>query len=79
MLWEPAEFLLAALAPLHQGICVDCGARAMERSAEESLKATKELIANGYALAGLDACALCDEVTLVTRLRLPRSYRSELR
>jgi hypothetical protein len=75
MLSEAAEFLLAAFAPSPRGICVDCGARALERSREESLKATKELIANGYALAGLDACALCDEVTLVTRLRLPRSYR----
>jgi hypothetical protein len=74
MLSEAAEFLIAALAPLHQGICVDCGARVLERSREESLKATKELIANGYALAGLDACALCDEVKLVTRLRLPPSY-----
>src|SRR5262245_22918873 len=57
MLSEAAEFLLAALLPLHQGICVDCAARSMERSYEESLKATKELIANGYALAGLDTCA----------------------
>jgi hypothetical protein len=75
MLSEAAEFLIAALAPLHQGICVDCGARVLERSREESLKATKELIANGYALAGFDACALCDEVKLVTRLRLPSGYR----
>jgi hypothetical protein len=75
MLSEAAEFLLAAFGPLRQGICVNCGARALERSAEESLKATKELIANGYALAGFDACALCDEMTLVTRLRFPSSYR----
>jgi hypothetical protein len=74
MLSEAAEFLFAAFAPLPQGICVDCGARALERSREESLKATKELIANGYALAGYDACALCHEVTLVTRFRLPPSY-----
>jgi hypothetical protein len=71
MLSEAAELLLAALAPFHEGICVDCGARALERSREESSKATKELIANGYALAGFDACALCDEVKLVTRLRIP--------
>jgi hypothetical protein len=73
MLSEAAELLLAAFAPFHEGICVDCGAQALERSREESLKATQELIANGYALAGFDACALCNEVTLITRLRIPSS------
>ena len=72
MLSEAADFLLAALLPLHQGICVDCAARSMERSYEESLKASKELIANGYALAGLDTCALCNNLKLATRLRRQR-------
>jgi FixJ family two-component response regulator len=69
MLSEAAELLMSALAPLHQGICVDCGARVLERSREESLKATKELIANGYAFAGFDACEVCKEVAPITRLR----------
>ena len=75
MLSEAAEFLIAALAPLHQGICVDCAARALERSREESLKVTKELIGSGEALARFEACALCNELKPVTRLRLPSSYR----
>jgi len=76
MLSEAAEFLLAALAPLRQGICVACAARSMERSYEESLKATKELIANGYALARLETCALCNDDKPVTLLRRPPAYRS---
>ena len=71
MLSEAAEFLMAALAPLHEGVCVDCAARALECSREESLKATKELIANGYALAWIEPCALCDRTRPVTRLRPP--------
>ena len=46
----------------------------MERSYEESLKATKELIANGYALAGLDTCALCNNLKLATWLRRQRPH-----
>src|SRR5262245_17909126 len=75
MLSEAAEFLLAALAPLRDGICVDCAAHALEVSPEVSLKATKELIASGYALASLDICALCALRKMVTRLRAPLRHR----
>ena len=69
MLSEAAEFLVGALAHLHQGICVECGVWLLERSREESLKATKELIATGYALAVVGVCALCNNQKLTTLLR----------
>ena len=69
LLSEAAELLMSALVPLRRGVCVDCGARVLERSREESLKATKELIANGCALAGFDACEFCKQVEPLTRLR----------
>ena len=71
MLSEAADFLVGALTHLHQGICVECGASLLERSREESLRATKELITNGYALGVFGVCALCDEKKLTTLLRHP--------
>jgi len=78
MLSESGEFLLAALAPLHQGVCVDCAARALECSREESLKAAKELIANGYAHAWVESCALCNREKPVTRLRPVPPHRQAM-
>ena len=67
---EAADFLLAALWPLRGGICVDCAAtKVLMRSRDDSLKATKELILNGSALAILGTCDMCYGHGLLTRVR----------
>jgi len=69
---EHGRLLLGLLNPLDGGLCTKCVADALECSPEESLKATKNLISNGLALAKQDLCARCGEVQPVTRLRPSR-------
>jgi len=58
-----------ALTSQRRGMCVECGAQRRGCSREQSLKATKELIANGLALTELDHCAVCHRRTPLIRLR----------
>jgi CheY-like chemotaxis protein len=66
---EHARLLLGLLKPVRGSVCTKCVADALSCSPEESLKATKELISNGLALAHQGPCARCSEVRPVTRLR----------
>ena len=63
------EQLLGMLWALHNGICVSFSERMMERTREEALKATRELILNGKALAREAVCDICASPQLVTVLR----------
>jgi hypothetical protein len=47
MLSEAGEHLLGLISALRAGICVPCSAQMMERTREDALKATKQLILNG--------------------------------
>jgi hypothetical protein len=70
MISEAAELLLGALEPLRVGVCVDCAAtKVLFMSRETSVKATKELISTGHALAAIADCDMCDRTRPVTRLR----------
>ena len=76
MLSEPGELLLRDLSFFRGGMCVDCSAGLMGCTREISLKATKELILNGYALAEQGRCRLCARDQLITLLRDSRPSRS---
>ena len=72
MLSETAEFLLGALYGLRDGLCPACAANMKGCTREEMVKATKELILHGAALAESAACSACQHVGAVARLRQPR-------
>jgi hypothetical protein len=69
LLSEVGEQLLMMLAALPTGACVPCSAEMMERSRDDALEATKELILNGRALATTTRCDICGSSQLVTVLR----------
>ena len=66
---EQARLLLGLLKPVRGGLCINCVADSLPCSPEESLKATKELISNGLALAEQDPCSRCWKAQPVTCLR----------
>lgn len=72
MLSAGAEFLLGTLHGLHDVICPSCAATMMGCMREDMVKATKELIGHGLALAGSATCSACKRVQFVARLRLSR-------
>jgi len=69
---EHGSLLLGWLNPVSGGLCTNCVADALSCSREESLKATKELISNGLAVAERGPCALCLEVRPLTHRRRSR-------
>ncbi len=76
MLSEAGEHLLGLISALRAGICVPCSAQMMERTREDALKATKlkatkQLILNGKALATHARCDICASWQPVTVLRRP--------
>ena len=76
MVSEAGELLLRALSFYRGGMCVDCSATLMTCTREISLKATKELILNGLALAKPGRCRLCTRDQLITCLRDSRPIPS---
>src|SRR5262245_42519725 len=76
MLSEAGELLFRALSVFRKGMCADCAATLMTCTREISLKATRELILNGSALAEYGACRFCSSDQLITRLRDSRPTRS---
>jgi len=73
MISEAAELLLGALTPLRVGVCINCAAtKVLFTSRENSVRATKELISTGDALADIGECDMCARRMLLTRLRHPR-------
>ena len=80
MLSEMAEFLQGALREIHHGgVCPTCAATLMGSTREDMVKATKELILHGVALAQVDWCTVCNQTRLVAYLRRtrPRSAGGE--
>jgi len=71
VLSEQGHLLLGLLKPVRAGLCIDCVTNMLPCSPEESQKATKELISNGYALGEQGSCAQCCEMRPVTCLRRP--------
>jgi hypothetical protein len=74
MLSAAGEFLRGALSGLNAGLCPACAANMMGCMREDMVKATKELISHGLALAELAVCDACQKPTLVARLRSPRQF-----
>jgi len=69
VLSEQSVLLLGLLKPESEGLCIECVSVLLRCSPAESLKATKELISNGYAIGERGPCARCFENRLVTCLR----------
>ena len=69
VLSEQSVLLLGVLKPESEGLCIECVSVLLRCSPAESLKATKELISNGYAIGERGPCARCFEIRLVTCLR----------
>jgi len=69
VLSEQSVLLLGLLKPESEGLCIECVSVLLRCSPAESLKATKELISNGYAIGERGPCARCFEIRLVTCLR----------
>ena len=75
MLSATAEFLLGSLQASRGGLCPICAAKLMGCTREDMVKATKELILHGAALAYHAECSSCREMGVAAFLR-PTSPQS---
>ena len=64
-----AEFLLGSLWGLRDGVCADCSAKMMGSTRHEMVKAANELVLDGSVVSESGACASCQRVGTVARLR----------
>jgi hypothetical protein len=70
MLSDPADKLLAALKIVPGGkLCVVCAGERLQMDRDGTLKAMRELVANGYIIHGQFHCSACRGVALVAFLR----------